>query len=78
VQGRQQQGIASVSAILDPTANNLQICTFGAPTTISLPVPVIDSTLRTAFDGAMRELVLRHQTEAVTKFPELRRYLRAA
>jgi phospholipase C len=78
VLGRQQQGIASVSAILDPAANNTQICTFGAPATLSLPITVTESTLRTAFDTAMRELVLRHQTEAVTKFPELRGYLRAA
>jgi phospholipase C len=78
VLGRHQQGIASASAVLDAAASNTQLCTFGAPATISLPTMVIESTLRTAFDTAMRELVLRHQTEAVAKFPELRGYLRAA
>jgi phospholipase C len=78
VLGRQHQGIASVTSILDAAANNTQICTFGAPLTSSLPTTVINSKLRTAFHNSMRELVLRHQTEAVLKYPELRGYLRAA
>ena len=80
VLGRQQQGIASASSILDAAANNAVRCTFAAPAAapVSLPTAVVGSNLRTAFDGAMRELVLRHQTEAVTKFPELRGYLRVA
>lgn len=76
---RQQQGIASLSSILDVAASNTQICTFTTPANFNVPAgPLVHSALQTAFDSAIRELVSRHQTEALIKYPELRHYLRAA
>jgi phospholipase C len=79
VHGRQQQGIGSVSSILDVAADNTQICSFQSPASVNPPPPTVPgSILRTGFDDAMRQLVSRHQTEAVSKYPELRRYLKTA
>ena len=78
VADRRRQGIASVSSILDAAAQNTQICTFGAPVIHRLPATPVDSELRTGFDGAIKELASRYETDAVAKYPELRRYLDAA
>jgi len=78
VEGRRRQGIASVSSILDAAAQNTQICTFGAPAIHRVPAMPVDSELRTAFDGAIKELASRYEADAVAKYPELRRYLDAA
>jgi phospholipase C len=78
VEGRRRQGIASVSSILDAAAQNTELCTFGAPAIHRLPAGPVDSELRTGFDGAIKELASRYETDAVAKYPELRRYLDAA
>jgi len=78
VQDRRRQGIHSVTEILDPAANNTRLCQFAAPANIAAPTVADDSDLRAAFDTAIRELVSGHESEALSKYPELRRYLGAA
>jgi phospholipase C len=80
VADRRRQGIASVSSILDPAAQNTEVCTFGeaAVHPLLLPGPGVDSELRIGFDGAIRELASRHEVETAVKYPELRRYVDAA
>jgi phospholipase C len=75
VLGRAQQGIKSVSAVLDAAAGNTGICPLGTGASTGDVTTVVGSPLRTSFDSAIRSLVDRHQTEALTKYPELRRYL---
>jgi phospholipase C len=75
VTGRAQQGIESVSAVLDAGAANTDICQIGQPVPTADANAVMSSDLRRGFDTAVRSFVARHQTEALTKFPELRKYL---
>jgi len=76
---RRNQGIASLSTILDAAANNTQMFTFATPANVNVPpAPAVPSGLQTAFDTALRDLVSRHQTEALIKYPELRGFVRAA
>jgi len=75
VTGRAQQGIESASAVLDAGAGNTATCQLGQPVGADVASVVINSDLRRGFDTAVRSFVGRHQTEALTKFPELRRYL---
>jgi phospholipase C len=80
---RQNQGIASLAAILDAAANNSQISTFATPANLNaVPAPPrpasFRSSLETAFESAIRDLVSRHRTEALIKYPELRALVRAA
>lgn len=68
--------MASVSAVLTATAANTAIAAV-APRPASgsaSPSPQGSSNLRAAFDGAMQNLVSRHQSVAVAKYPELRGY----
>ncbi len=76
VLGRSQQGIESLSVVLDAAAGNTEICTMGSGTGAAAPGSVPESDLRKAFDGAIRALAARHQTEAMLKYPELRGYLK--
>lgn len=75
VSGRAQQGIESVSALLDAGARNTAVCALGQAVPTGDATTVINSSLRQGFDSAIRTFVGRHQTEALNKFPELRRYL---
>ena len=75
VLGRQQQGIGRVAAVLEAAAGNTKICALGPAATVPGPLTVPNSDLRQGFDTAIRALANRHQTEALTKYPELRAYL---
>ena len=79
VLARSQQGIASLSTVLDAAANNTQIAT---PANRNVaPVPEAAHTgsgLEAAFEAALRDLASRHRTEALIKYPELRALVRAA
>jgi len=75
---RQRQGIRSVSEILEVAADNTQTCRFAAPADVGTPASVGHSELSGVFHWAIRELLSRHRTEAVIKYPELRRDFKAA
>jgi len=74
VVGRMQQGIQSVSAVLDVSAANTKVCPLGAISAVAAPTTVDNSDLRKGFDGAIRGLIGRHRVEAYAKYPELRGY----
>ena len=76
VHGRQQQGIASASAVLDGNAANTNICALSAGKAVGDPTTAPTSDMRKGFDSAVRSLVGSHQTEAFAKFPELREYVK--
>lgn len=78
VQDRQRQGIRSASEVLDAAANNTRISRFAPPANLAAPPASDPSGLQAAFDAALRELVSRHPTEALSKYPELRGYRGAA
>jgi len=75
VLGRSQQGIQSVSALLDASAANGAVCTLRDGAAVGAATVVDNSDMRKAFDGAIRAIVGQHQTEAYAKFPELRGYV---
>jgi len=75
VLGRTQQGIVSVSGMLDAAAANTNVCTFAPPATAAVPVAAatgINSSIRQGFDTSIKALIDRHRTEALAKFPALR------
>lgn len=75
VVGRAQQGIGSVSALLDVAANNMDICDVGSPVLTAAgprPAAVVNSELRQAFAGALNKLKTQHPAELFDRFPELR------
>ena len=82
VAGRRQHGIASVSAVLSADAGNTAPCDLPAAVPAAggaaPPHPTATSKLRQAFDQAAKNLVDRHQAEAIAKYPELRAYADAA
>jgi phospholipase C len=68
--------VGSVSAVLSARAANNTAAALGSP-----PAPGIapasqpgNANLRTAFAGAVKNLVSQHQAEALAKYPELRGY----
>jgi phospholipase C len=71
VLGRANQGIASMSGVLDASAANTRVCTFGAAAA-STPAGVTNSSIRRGFDTSIKALIDRHRTEALAKFPGLR------
>jgi hypothetical protein len=78
VQGRRQQGIESVAAVLDVSAANSAVCTLGSVANPGPPDTVNNSQLRQGFSGAIRNIVHAHQAEAMAKYPELRDYVKQA
>ena len=74
VRERAQQGITSVSGLLDARAANTNVCTFtpAAPVAEAPPAPVVKSKIRQGFDASIKALIERHHTEALAKFPALR------
>jgi len=74
VQDRAQQGIRSVSGMLDATAANTNVCAFtpAAVAPVSLPSPMIHSSVWQGFETSIKTLIERHHTEALAKFPALR------
>jgi phospholipase C len=70
---RASQGIASASIALDVDAGNTDSCALAPDRSAGTPAGSSSSELRRAFDAAIRELVTRHEPEALAKFPELRR-----
>jgi phospholipase C len=71
VLGRANQGIASMSGVLDASAANTRVCTF-RQAAASTPAGVANSSIRRGFDTSIKALVDRHRTEALTKYPGLR------
>jgi phospholipase C len=71
VSDRADQGIASMSGVLDASAANTEICTFRAASA-GAPSAVIPSSIRQGFDASIRALIGRHHTEALAKYPGLR------
>jgi len=72
VLGRTQQGIASVSAVLDATAKNTAVCSIGVGDPVAQVTAVVNSDLRRAFEGSLKTLSAQHPTELYAKYPELR------
>jgi phospholipase C len=78
VTGRKQQGIGSVSAVLSAAAPNVAVANIAVVSSVGPPVdpnaPHGSTVLHQCFDGAARTFVAQHQTEAVSKYPELKSY----
>jgi phospholipase C len=74
VQDRANQGIRSVSGLLDAKAANSNVCAFtpAAPAAAAPPAPVVESKIRQGFGTSIKALLERHHTEALAKFPALR------
>ena len=71
VSARANQGIASVSQVLDVNAANTQVCTFAAIAAPPAPDVLVPSTLRRGFVQAASGLKAQHKLEVLAKYPEL-------
>jgi phospholipase C len=79
VAGRMHQNIKSVSSVLSVNAGNITVCDVSAASATTAisgapPHPTVPNKLRLGFEQAAKDLVMKHQAEALTKYPELRAY----
>lgn len=70
---RAQQGIASISSLLDAASANTNVYDFApASAVVTSPAAVINSIIRQGFGTSIKALIDRHPTEALAKYPSLR------
>ncbi|HEX9880685.1 MAG TPA: alkaline phosphatase family protein [Candidatus Binatia bacterium] len=72
VEGRRQQGIASLSQVLDVGANDARERPMPVIRAKKAKPPLVHSQLQAAFSAAGRGLLSQHRTEALKKYPELK------
>lgn len=71
VHARADQGIHSLSEMLDANAANTAVCAFDAADEHPVPTTVIPSKMREGFRQAALDLRSQHRLEALEKYPEL-------
>jgi phospholipase C len=76
VQARAQQGIRSVSLLLDTAASNNDLAVVSRRPLQQSAAVTAHQGLRTGFSDALQSLVDRHGAEALAKYPELKSLLK--
>jgi phospholipase C len=71
VHARASQGIASVSAVLDVSADNTAVPQLGLIKAPAAPTTIIPSNVRQGFVQAARDLKAQHKLEVLSKYPEI-------